>query len=55
MKKSLPKKLTLQRDTVLNLQPHEIQDVKGGAPTQYSCINSCDTATRWACSLGTTC
>lgn len=53
MKKNSPKKLALHRETVRNLQNEEIKEAAGGGyHSEYSCINSCDTATRWACTFG---
>jgi hypothetical protein len=48
--KKISKKLVLNRETVRNLQDKEFQTVYGGFQTEVSCENSCDTATRWACS-----
>lgn len=48
--KKISKKLVLSRETVRSLQEQEIQNVHGGFQTDVSCENSCDTATRWACS-----
>lgn len=52
MKKNSPKKLALHRETVLNLQNEEMKGAVGGYHSEYSCANSCDTATRFACTFG---
>lgn len=51
MKKKLSRKLMLHRETVRTLQGEELREVNGGYPTEFSCENSCDTATRWHCTL----
>lgn len=49
MKKTLDRKLTLQRDTLRTLESPSLHGVAAGAPTDFSCHNSCATFTQTGC------
>jgi hypothetical protein len=55
MKKTLSRKLTLQKETLRSLEEPWLREANGGTlvtedgRTCNSCDNSCDTATRWFC------
>ena len=55
MKKSLTRKLTLQRETLRLLEKRELEQVGGAAWTDGSCYNSCDPYTYIGCPSRNTC